>query len=415
MKQLQANYISGSLRAMASKSCLHRALFCAAAAQGESMLCGKFRYGADCGATIQALQALGAAIRVGDEEIRVQPMRLSDTQPVLHCANSGTTARFLAPFAAVHYPAFTLHAGEQLAGRPMRHLLEQLRLHGCRIASDGFPLICRGKLQSGAYTLPGNVSSQYVSALLLSLPLLAEESSLCLLGAPESAGYIELTQEILLRFGVTSNNEELHYGIPGGQKPKLSAPLSIEGDWSQAAVWLCAAAIAGEITVSGLRQDSRQADRAVAEILSRMGARVTYPEQESCRVQAGELRAIDLDAAQMPDLVPVLAVVCAAAAGESRIRGCARLRLKESDRLTNTAQLLQALGGDVCIENETLVIRGGRRLKGTTVSSCGDHRLAMAAAIASLLCASPVTVTGSDAVEKSDPDFWESYQNLVKE
>ena len=261
------------------------------------------------------------------------------------------------------------------------------------------------------FHLPADVSSQYISGLLLALPLLQEGGVVSLPAPPESAPYIELTRAALARFGVRTEKEGNNFLVPPGQSYVSPGRAVVEGDWSNAAFWLCAGAIGkNAVTVTGLDPASLQGDRAVVETLRRFGAR-TETSENAVTVLPGALRGIEIDARDIPDLVPVLAVTAAAAEGETRVVGAGRLRLKESDRIASTAALLRALGARVSVTEDGLVIAGGG-LRGGEVDACGDHRIAMAAATAACACPEPVTVRGAEAVAKSYPDFFADFAAL---
>ena len=257
-----------------------------------------------------------------------------------------------------------------------------------------------------------SVSSQYISGLLMALPLLNEGSALTVTGGLESAAYVTMTEDTLRRGGVSLRKTGGTWHIPGGQRLRFPDRLTAEGDWSNAAFFLCMGALSPEgVTVHGLDLASSQGDRAVLNILAAMGARVST-ENGSVTVRRGELKGVAIDAGPIPDLIPVLCVTAAGAEGDTQIFNAGRLRLKESDRLRTTAQLLTALGGSAEEQPNGLLIHGTGRLRGGIADSCGDHRIAMSAAVAACLCESPVTVQGMACVSKSYPHFWEDFDAL---
>ena len=256
------------------------------------------------------------------------------------------------------------------------------------------------------------MSSQYISGLLMALPLLEGDSRLEVTGPVESAGYIAMTEAALALAGLEPVKTGWHYAISGGRRAALPGELQVEGDWSNAAFFLCMGALSEEgVTVRGLSAASLQGDRAVLAVLGALGARVEETEA-GVTVRRGELRGCVIDAAPIPDLIPVLCVAASVAAGETRVIHAGRLRLKESDRIESTARLLKSLGGDVTELEDGLVLRGVAALKGGAVDACGDHRIAMAAATAACACRGPVTVKGAECVEKSYPRFWEDFARL---
>ena len=402
--------LSGKIAAIPSKSCAHRLLICAALAQTPTQI-DCHGVSADILATADCLRALGAEITRTAEGFSVTPSALRDTCR-LSCGESGSTLRFLLPVAAALGVKADFIMEGRLPERPLAPLDAQLEAHGAHLSRPARDCLrCEGRLLPGDYTLPGNVSSQYISGLLFALPLLERDSFLRVTGKLESAPYVEITRAALRQFGVEIIEEQAQcYRIPasGYQSPDRAR---VEGDWSNAAFWLCAGALGKPVCVTGLDPDSLQGDKAVFELLQSFGA-VCGREGEAFCVSPGTLRPLEIDASAIPDLVPVLSVVAAAAPGVSRIYNASRLRLKESDRIESVCRLLRALGGEVEETEDGMRIHGGRRFTGGTVDSFGDHRIAMAAAIASLWSDGEVTITGAEAVQKSYPAFWEDFSRL---
>ncbi len=404
---------AGRVRIPASKSQAHRLLICAALGEREVRLrCDGISR--DIAATVACLNALGAKIReTAPGELLVRPVRERPAGlRLLPCGESGSTLRFLLPLAGALGAEAVFQMEGRLPQRPLAPLDRELCAHGMELSREGNSLAVRGCLKSGAYSLPGDVSSQYISGLLLALPLLEGDSRLTVTGRIESAGYIAMTESALSLAQIRLDKQGWSYTIPGGQRPRLPERLQVEGDYSNAAFFLCMGALSREgVTVSGLPADSRQGDRAVLDILRALGAEVRETA-EGVFVRRGKLRGCQIDAAQVPDLIPVLSVAASAAAGETRVVNAGRLRLKESDRLESTARLINTLGGRAAELEDGLIIRGVERLSGGTVDSCGDHRIAMSAAAAACFCENSVTVLGGECVEKSYPRFWEDFDSL---
>ncbi len=404
----------GCVHIPASKSQAHRLLICAALGSGEARIhCDGISR--DIEATIRCLRALGARIETTPSgELRVQPIsEVPAGLCCLPCGESGSTLRFLLPLVgALGAEAVFLMEG-RLPQRPLAPLDEQLRGHGMAIAQEGDRLYCKGQLRAGAYTLPGNVSSQYISGLLLALPLLQENSSLTVTGRLESAAYVTMTEDALALSGVRLERDGLLYLISGGQRPSLPERLSVEADYSNAAFFLSIGALSPlGMKVMGLLRESSQGDRAVLNILSGFGAESMW-QDDAVLIRKGSLNAWKIDAAPIPDLIPVLSVVAAVSEGTTRVFNAARLRLKESDRLSSTTRMLRALGAEITELEDGLVIHGRPHLEGGTVDACGDHRIAMAAAVAACVCKAPVTIEGSECVQKSYPRFWEDFEQLT--
>jgi len=410
---IQPGSASGIVQAIGSKSVAHRQLICAALADKPThVFCEN--QSQDIAATVRCLQSLGASIWHEGGAYRVVPIhRERIPQPcTLNCGESGSTLRFLVPVVCALGVTATFQMAGRLAQRPMEPLATQLREHGCTITHDPVAgqMAVSGQLKSGTFTIPGNVSSQFITGLLFALPLLGGESSLVVEGELESRAYVDLTLSALQTFGITPPQSGGAWTISPAVF-RSPGTLRVEGDWSNAAPWLCMGVLGGEgVTVEGMDPNSLQGDKAVCDILARMGGQV-----RGTTARPGTLTPTTIDARNIPDLVPVLSAVAAAIPGQTQVTGAARLRLKESDRLTTTAQTLNALGGDVEETPEGLIIRGRARLTGGTVDAQGDHRIVMLAAVASVVCAGPVTITGAEAIRKSYPTFWDDLRGLGKE
>ena len=403
---------TGEVHIPASKSQAHRMLLCAAMGENEVTLRCR-GLSKDILATVACLKALGASVDAEGEVLHLRPV--SAPPPglcLLPCGESGSTLRFVLPLVGALGASAVFEREGRLPERPIEPLRRELCRNGMDIRSDGARLSCSGQLRPGAFSLPGNISSQYISALLMTLPLLEGESTLHMEGALESAAYVAMTEEVLRLGGVRTEKTGAGYRIPGGQRCRFAPELSVEGDYSNAAFFLCAGALSERgIRVTGLDPQSRQGDRAIVPLLEEMGAQVAS-DGSSVTVKRAALHGITIDASPIPDLIPVLSVVAAAASGETRVIHAQRLRLKESDRLHSTTQMLRALGAEAEELPDGLVIRGGRTLAGGTVDACGDHRIAMSAAVAGGICRGAVTICGSECVQKSYPDFWTDFQQL---
>ena len=403
---------TGEVHIPASKSQAHRMLLCAAMGENEVTLRCR-GLSKDILATVACLKALGASVDAEGEVLHLRPVSAPPSGLcLLPCGESGSTLRFLLPLVGALGASAVFEREGRLPERPIEPLGRELCRNGMDIRSDGARLSCSGQLRPGAFSLPGNISSQYISALLMTLPLLEGESTLRIEGALESAAYVAMTEEVLRLGGVRTEKTGYGYRIPGGQRCRFAPELSVEGDYSNAAFFLCAGALSERgIRVTGLDPRSRQGDRAIVPLLEKMGAQVAS-DGSSVTVKRDVLHGITIDASPIPDLIPVLSVVAAAASGETRVIHAQRLRLKESDRLHSTTQMLRALGAEAEELPDGLVIRGGRTLAGGTVDACGDHRIAMSAAVAGGICRGAVTICGSECVQKSYPDFWTDFQQL---
>ncbi len=403
----------GSISAPPSKSCAHRLLICAAL--------GSKTVNVDCGvqsldirATADCLSALCADIKTNENGIvSVTPKAVDIAgEKQLFCGESGSTLRFLLPVCGALGVNAVFNAKGRLAERPLSPLDEVLRSHGMTVEVKNGKIYCGGKLSPGNYEIAGDVSSQFISGLLFALPLLNGDSTLTVTGRTESSAYVDMTEDALRTSGICFNKENNVYCIKGNAHYSLPAITSAEGDWSNAAFFLCAGAIGkGAVTVTGLSENSRQGDSAVLDVLQKFGADVKM-QNGSVTVCGGELEGTVIDAREIPDLIPVLSVTAAAAKGKTEIINAARLRLKESDRLSATAAMLKTLGCDVCELPDGLVINGGKPLCGGTVDSFNDHRIAMSAAVAATFSVGDVTVTGAECTAKSYPHFFDDFNSL---
>ena len=387
---IQPGKLSGTVRVIPSKSQAHRLLICAAFADGPTELyCSEVNR--DIEATAQCLNALCGSVQRTDYGYAISPYVPGRTDHVirLNCRDSGSTLRFLLPVVGALGADVIFKTEGRLPQRPLSPLWEEMERMGCRlrwISPD--ELQVRGKLRPGDYYIDGNVSSQFISGLLFAAPLLEGHTTIHVKGKLESAPYVEMTQKAMALFGIETDC--LH--ITGGQKFHSPGTVTVEGDWSNGAFWLGATALGSDLNVTNLDQNSPQGDRKVAELLPMLS------------------RKTSISVSDIPDLVPILAVVASANAG-AVFTDIARLRLKESDRVASTVAMIKSLGGEAESTDETLTVHG-TGLTGGTVDACNDHRIAMAAAIASTVCSGPVSILGAQCVEKSYPRFWDEFKLL---
>ena len=411
-KTFHQSPVKNEVRAISSKSEAHRLLICAALGDRPCrIVCTDTN--ADIDATAGCLNALGADVKRTENGFFVTPISEVKKNQALDCNESGSTLRFLLPLAASMGAECRFHMRGRLADRPLSPLYELLCDNGVTLTPQGSnPLEIKGKFKSGHYSVSANVSSQYISGLLFALAVADGNSTLTLEGNIESAPYIEMTLDALRSFGadIQYNENNKTFLIKGS--PRLHSPdtLVVGGDWSNAAFFLVAGAIGSSpVSLLGLDECSRQGDRAILTLLEQMGARIIR-EEGRITVSPSQLHGIEIDAANVPDLVPILAVAASVAEGETRIVNAARLRLKESDRIESVCNTLRLLGADISPTADGMTIRGKKALFGGTVDSYNDHRIAMSAAIASLVCDNPVTVSRFEAINKSYPSFGENFK-----
>lgn len=405
---LEKGALQGTIRAQPSKSATHRALICAALADGPTRLRLPFVSG-DISATLACLSEMGAEIKSEGDGILVSPAAMTGRTASLPCHECGSTLRFLLPLAAALLDEAIFTGCGSLPDRPIAGLQQVLSAHGAVFSGERLPFKVSGRLLPGRYAIAGDVSSQYISGLLFVLPLLEGDSEIVLTSPLCSAPYVELTVEMLACFGIRVQKTREGYLVPGNQRCRTPGELEPEGDWSLAAPFLVAGALGGDVTVSGLRLDTKQGDRAILDILASCGAGTEVTEQ-GVRVFHKQLRPFSFDVSQTPDLLPILAVLANSAEGESLLFHASHLRLKESDRLMSTAALLAALGGRTKEGQDSLKI-AGTALQGGRVTAFNDHRIAMAAAVAATCCGE-TQIDGAEAVEKSYPTFFADFRRL---
>jgi len=402
---------AGSVPAIASKSQAHRLLIAAALADAPTRVaCADVSE--DIEATARCLNALCADITYSGGAYAVSP-RAASTGAVLDCGESGSTWRFLLPVAAALGARATFLLRGRLPQRPMDTLYRALEAQGVVITGKGSERVTvEGRLMGGMTDIAGDVSSQFISGLLLAAPLTGQDCDIRLTTKLGSAAYVDITLQALARFGIRAEKLPGALHVPGGQHYRSPGSVAAEGDWSNAAFWLCLGAVAGgPITCTGLDTESPQGDRAVLDMLRAFGARVSV-SGDAVTVSGGGLHAAQIDIDATPDLAPALALLGLAAKGETRLTRIARLRLKESDRAQTITDALRAMGAQAEIGGDCLIIRGGKSLPGGTCDAAGDHRIAMMAACAASLCEGPVIIRGARAVDKSYPRFFDDLRAL---
>jgi 3-phosphoshikimate 1-carboxyvinyltransferase len=402
----------GEIKAIPSKSDAHRCIICSACANAPTTI-GIETLSADIEATLSCVTSLGAKVdNSGQGKILISPVPPSASpDPVLDCGESGSTLRFLLPVAAALCGRVSFIGGGRLPDRPLSPLTEEMERHGCRFGSKRLPFTVEGKMCGGRFTLPGNISSQFISGLLMAIPLTGDGGEIGIISPVESSGYIDMTIETMLRFGVRVDPTDSGYSISPGQSYISPGEAEAEGDWSNSAFWLAAGAMNGKISCKGLNPQSMQGDKKITEILQSMGADLIF-SAGSANVKSGALHSAEIDASQIPDLIPVLSVAASVAEGTTIIRNAGRLRIKESDRLHTIADCLYSIGAAVTELEDGLIIKGQKSLTGGCVDSYNDHRIAMAMAVASTVCTGEVIIKNAESVSKSYPRFFHDFKML---
>lgn len=385
---IQPGTLSGTIRAIPSKSQAHRLMICAAFSNSPTYLeCPQTN--ADIEATARCLNALGADIQRTADGYQVSPIKDIPEKATLDCGESGSTLRFLLPVACALGVETTFQMQGRLPYRPLSPMWEELERMGCTLSRPTeTTILTTGKLQSGEFSLSGKVSSQFITGLLFATALLEGTSQILITDTLESKSYVDMTQAALKTFGIDTDN----YCVKGSYPFHTPGKLCVEGDWSNGAFWLAAETLGNSLSVTNLNSQSPQGDRASAKILTDLEDNIT------------------VSAADIPDLVPILAVVSGVKKG-AVFSDIARLRLKESDRVASVCNMLNALGANAFADENTLTVKPGK-YHGCTIDAVNDHRIAMSAAIAATVADGPVTILGAECVSKSYPAFWQVYKEL---
>lgn len=415
--------LQGTVQAPSSKSMGHREIICAGLAAGTSIV-DNISMSKDIEATVRLLRALGVTVESVPSRLAGRcALQLTGTghlraaASTADCGESGSTLRFFIPLGALLGSALTFTGQGKLVSRPLQPYYDIFDKQGLRYSTtEGqLPLTVCGRLKSGIFKLPGNVSSQFVSGLLFALPLLHGPSVLQITSPLESSAYVDLTLQCLRKYGiaiVNQGNAHHRYLIMGGQRYRAQNSR-VEGDWSQAAFWAVGGCLGAGITCSGVYFASLQGDKVILEIMERMGAAIEQGEGQ-VTVSSSATKGTLIDAANCPDIIPVLTALAAVSEGTTNIINAGRLRIKECDRLAAMTSELNKLGAEITERPEGLVIKGhpeGLR-GGAQVDAWNDHRIAMSLAIVAQRCAEPLELTGAASVSKSYPNFWEDYQSV---
>lgn len=382
------NKLHGAIRAIPSKSVAHRLLICAAFADGETFIsCPDTNR--DIEATADCLRSLSADIKRTNNGYHVTPIHSPPENAVLNCCESGSTLRFMLPIVGALGVQGIFQMEGRLPSRPLSPLWEEMERMGCNLSRPTANTIaCTGKLKPGQYTIAGNISSQYITGLLFAAALLPDSSKIKIVGKLESKPYVDMTLDALAKFGVQAD------GFCASCSYPFVSPgsIEVEGDWSNAAFFLAANSLGSDIEITGIDPNSVQGDRAIDKALISL--------KSYCSISAADI----------PDLVPIMAVVAGSKQGAC-FTDIRRLRLKESDRVETVSDMLSALGAEVFSDENTLTVRP-ISYRSCVIDAAGDHRIAMAASIAATVADGPVTILGAECVNKSYPGFWDTYKKL---
>lgn len=388
--KLKNSFLTGEVTIPPSKSVAHRAMICSFLAGG-----GEVAPIIDS-KDMQAMKQVITSIQKGED--------------TLDCIESGNTSKFIIPVVAALGRKVTITGSGTLLKRPIGEYLKILPAHGVTCICDGgLPLSMEGKLKSGKYEVAGNVSSQYITGLLLALPILEGDSEIILTTELQSKPYVDMTLQVMADYGVHVEETAKGYYVKGNQTYQ-KRNYTVEGDWSQAAFFLAAGVINGDITLNGLNINGAQGDKEIVNVLKRFGAEIEISEN-AIRAKKSNLKGIKVNVSNMPDTVPSLAVVAAFAEGTTLIEGAERLRYKESNRLESVISNLKKMGVQVEEKSDGMIIKGGK-VQGANLSGYQDHRIVMAFSVAALCANGETSITDAESVAKTYPQFFEDYHLL---
>jgi len=411
-RTVQSANLNGTVIIPPSKSLSHRAILAAALAEGVSTI-ENMVFSEDIEATLEAIMGLGVEIMKSKNSIKIIGRgKLEAPIWPLHCNESGSTLRFLIPFACLVEGPVVFTGEGKLGTRPLDPYFDLFDKQGIRYSYDGkLPLLVEGHLKPDTFRMPGNISSQFVTGLMYVLPLLDGDSEIILTSPLESRDYVELTIQVLKHFGINVETVTAEHYIIRGNQEYRPARYRVEGDFSQSAFWIAAGLMGNGLELTELDQNTRQGDKRILEIADHMGGKLQW-DAGVLKVSGTRTNGAIIDASQCPDLVPIVATLAAVSSGETRIINAGRVRIKESDRLSAICTELNKLGANIEEGPECLVIKGVERLTGGVVEGWNDHRIVMSLTVAAMKCDSPLTIEGSDAVRKSYPHFFDDFKAL---
>lgn len=401
--------LSGKIKAIPSKTYGHRMIILSALSKRPSRIIVD-EYNDDLLATLNCIRELGADYFIDGKILEITPIKKVKPKPLLNAEESGSTLRFIIPVATALFENTIIDAEGSLKRRPIKPLLDGLSSAGVKFSDTTLPIETFGKFSGGEIELPGNVSSQFITGILLASSVLEKDSRIILTSELESKAYVDVTIDVLKSYGIEVEKFSEGFFVKGGQSLKPQEEVIVEGDWSNAALFLVAGAFSGEVEITGLNSDSIQGDRVILDILKSFGAEVFI--SDTIKVKSKDKRPLNFDINECPDLLPVLSILACGASGQSVFTGCHRLKLKESDRLTNSMELINLLGGEAFIKDDSLIVNGSGYLLGGKVKSFGDHRMAMAGTIASLISKNDIQIDGFTAINKSYPRFFKDFKCL---
>lgn len=410
--RLSPSKLSGNVVVPPSKSLSHRAIIAASLAQGKSTITNVL-FSKDIIATINAMRACGADITQGKDYVVINGSNVIRKEAIIDANESGSTIRFMIPIALVCDEKITFTGKNNLVKRPLDTFLEIFDKQGIKYqkGDDYLPMTVEGGLKPGTFDIRGDISSQFITGLLYALPMLKADSVINITTNLESKGYIDLTLDMLSKFGIEIENQDYKKFIVKGNQKFKPCDYQVEGDYSQSAFFLLANMFGSDIKLLAMNKNSYQGDKKILADVADFGADITFND-EYLQAKASVIKAATIDFAQSPDLGPALTVLASVAEGTSNFINAARLRIKECDRITCVKDELVKLGADIDELEDGMIIRGVKKLSGGVVDSHNDHRLAMAFSMISLIADEPITIINAGSVSKSFPNYWEVFESL---
>ena len=409
LAKIKPRLMGGTIKAIPSKSYAHRIMLCAMLSNMQTQIAGNYE-SKDMEATLSCVQALGSKVKIQNNVLYLSPDKKRPNSAILDCIESGSTVRFILPIVAALGIEATVNGKEGLQKRPLKDLVDVLRDHGEIIDSETLPINMKGKITPGIYKIRGDVSSQYITGLLLALPLLDADSEIVIEGELVSKKYIDITLDVQKSFGINIIQSETGFQIPGNQKYVAPKKMVVQGDWSNAAFWLSLGALNNDIEITGLSLETQQGDREILQILMEMGAKVLI-KNDSIFVKKSKLRSVSLDMKNIPDLAPIVSILMANAEGISIMKNIDRLKIKETDRLQAIIETLQKMGVKCRYQDNELSILGGS-ICAFSNGSYNDHRMVMMQAVAASIADGECIIDGIEAKDKSYPSFFVDYKAL---
>lgn len=405
--------LNGNISIPSSKSLSHRAIISASLSLGESNI-DNLIFSDDIYATLEGMEKLGSQIeKISPRSLKIKGQNSVEVNPIIDCKESGSTLRFLIPISLLWDNMTTFTGRGKLTSRPLDEYYKIFDKQDIKYTNNNgeLPLSLQGSIRPGSFEIEGNISSQFITGLMFTLPLLRGDSKIIIKDELESKGYVDLTIDILSKFGIEIINKDYKEFIINGNQEYKNIDYNVEGDFSQAAFWIVAGILGEKINSNNLNINSLQGDKVVINLVKKMGGNIEI-NHDFIKTTESKTKGIIIDASQCPDIIPIMTVLAALSEGQSKIINASRLRIKESDRLKAISTELNKLGADVIEVGDSLIINGKASLKGGIVDSWNDHRIAMALAIASIKATEEVTITNSDAVNKSYPHFWEDFKGV---